>query len=53
MATIVKKQKVDTPKYNDYLTHEPGDDDIMDVEESFQLIHQAIDEIYKENGIIK
>ena len=38
-------------QYTDYLSHEPGDDDFVeDIDAAFQMIHDEIDRIYRENG---
>ena len=51
MGTVVlDKEEVHHATYNDYLTHEPGEDDFVDVDEEFKMIHEEIDRIYRENG---
>ena len=51
MGTLVlDKEKVYHAPYNDYLTHEPGEDDFVDIDEAFNKIKEAVINIYRENG---
>ena len=49
-AVVLEKELEYNSTYNDYLTHGPGEDDFVDVDEAFKMIHEEIDRIYRENG---
>ena len=51
MGTLVLDKEIvyDTTR-NDCLTHEPGEDDFVDIDKEFKMIHEGIDRIYRENG---
>ena len=51
MGTITaEKKEMRHPVYHDYLTHEPGEDDFVDIDEEFKMIHEEINRIYRKNG---